>query len=138
MTVAQLTPWVVFLVGVAALLVLDIVESTDVVFALDSVPAVLAVTDDAFVAFTSNVCAILGLRALSFALAGSLQRFAYLIWGLALVLGFVGVKMLLSQVLHVPTCVSLSVIVVAVGGAVLVSLWMTRGGTTPPAAEADR
>ncbi|MCX6373147.1 MAG: hypothetical protein NTX16_08700 [Actinobacteria bacterium] len=75
---------------------------------------------------------MLGLRALYFALAGSLQRFAYLSWGLALVLGFVGVKMLLSRVIHVPTYVSLSVIVVAVGGAVLVSLWMTRGGTTPP------
>lgn len=109
------------------------VESADVVFAVDSVPAVLAVTDDAFVAFTSNVCAILGLRALYFALVGSLQRFAYLSWGLALVLGFVGVKMLLSQVIHVPVYVSLAVIVVAVGGAVLVSLWMTRGGRgTPP------
>jgi tellurite resistance protein TerC len=125
----MLTPLMIALVAV---------ESADVVFAVDSVPAVLAVTDDAFVAFTSNVCAILGLRALYFALAGSLQRFAYLSWGLALVLGFVGVKMLLSQVLHVPTYVSLSVIVVAVGGAVLVSLWMTRGGTKPPPAEADR
>ena len=124
-----LTPLMIALVAV---------ESADVVFAVDSVPAVLAVTDDAFVAFTSNVCAILGLRALYFALAGSLQRFAYLSWGLALVLGFVGVKMLLSQVLHVPTYVSLSVIVVAVGGAVLVSLWMTRGGATPPPAGADR
>jgi tellurite resistance protein TerC len=125
----MLTPLMIALVAV---------ESADVVFAVDSVPAVLAVTDDAFVAFTSNVCAILGLRALYFALAGSLQRFAYLSWGLALVLGFVGVKMLLSQVLHVPTYVSLSVIVVAVGGAVLVSLWMTRAGTQPPPAEADR
>jgi tellurite resistance protein TerC len=104
------------------------VESADVVFAVDSVPAVLAVTDDAFVAFTSNVCAILGLRALYFALAGSLQRFEYLSWGLAIVLGFVGVKMLLSNVIHIPIYVSLGVIVVAVGGAILVSLWMTRGG----------
>ena len=125
----MLTPLMIALVAV---------ESADVVFAVDSVPAVLAVTDDAFVAFTSNVCAILGLRALSFALAGSLQRFAYLSWGLALVLGFVGVKMLLSRVIHVPTYVSLSVIVVAVGGAVLVSLWMTRGGTTTPLEGADR
>jgi tellurite resistance protein TerC len=119
-----LTPLMIALVAV---------ESADVVFAVDSVPAVLAVTDDAFVAFTSNVCAILGLRALYFALAGSLQRFAYLSWGLALVLGFVGVKMLLSKVIHIPVYVSLSVIVVAVGGAVLASLWMTRGGTPPPA-----
>jgi len=119
-----LTPLMIALVAV---------ESADVVFAVDSVPAVLAVTDDAFVAFTSNVAAILGLRALYFALAGSLRRVAYLSWGLALVLGFVGVKMLLSKVIHIPVYVSLSVIVVAVGGAVLASLWMTRDGRgTPP------
>jgi tellurite resistance protein TerC len=114
----MLTPLVIALVAV---------ESADVVFAVDSVPAVLAVTSDPFVAFTSNVCAILGLRALYFALAGSLQRFEYLSWGLAIVLGFVGVKMLLSQVLHIPVYISLGVIVAAVGGAVLFSLWMTRG-----------
>ena len=119
-----LTPLVIALVAV---------ESADIVFAVDSVPAVLAVTSDPFVAFTSNVAAILGLRALYFALAGSLQRFEYLSWGLAIVLGFVGLKMLLSKVIHVPIWVSLAVIVAAVGGAVLVSLWMTRGGTRRPA-----
>ena len=127
----MLTPLVIALVAV---------ESADVVFAVDSVPAVLAVTSDPFVAFTSNICAILGLRALYFALAGSLQRFEYLSWGLAIVLGFVGVKMLLSQVLHIPVYISLGVIVAAVGGAVLFSLWMTRGGTQeeePPAEEPD-
>jgi tellurite resistance protein TerC len=123
-----LTPLVIALVAV---------ESADLLFAVDSVPAVLAVSNDAFVVFTSNVCAILGLRALYFALAGSLQRFEYLSWGLAIVLGFVGVKMLLSKVIHIPIYVSLSVIVVAVGGAVLVSLWMTRGGTQPPRARTD-
>lgn len=123
-----LTPLVIALVAV---------ESADLVFAVDSVPAVLAVTNDPFVAFTSNVCAILGLRALYFALAGSLRRFEYLSWGLAIVLGFVGVKMLLSKVIHVPVYVSLSVIVAAVGGAVLFSLWMTRNGTQPPPAETD-
>jgi tellurite resistance protein TerC len=113
------------------------VESADLVFAVDSVPAVLAVTDDAFVAFTSNVAAILGLRALYFALAGSLQRFEYLSWGLAIVLGFVGFKMLLSKVIHIPIWMSLAVIVAAVGGAILVSLWMTRGGSQagPPSPE---
>jgi len=123
----MLTPLVIALVAV---------ESADVVFAVDSVPAVLAVTSDPFVAFTSNICAILGLRALYFALAGSLQRFEYLSWGLAVVLGFVGAKMLLSQVLHIPVYISLGVIVAAVGGAVLFSLWMTRSGTQeedPPA-----
>jgi len=122
----MLTPLVIALVAV---------ESADIVFAVDSVPAVLAVTSDPFVAFTSNVAAILGLRALYFALAGSLQRFQYLSWGLAFVLGFVGFKMLLSKVIHVPIWVSLAVIVAAVGGAILVSLWMTRGGAQ--AAEAE-
>jgi tellurite resistance protein TerC len=121
--VRLLTPLVIALVAV---------ESADLVFAVDSVPAVLAVTSDPFVAFTSNVAAILGLRALYFALAGSLQRFEYLSWGLAIVLGFVGLKMLLSKVIHVPIWVSLAVIVAAVGSSVLVSLWMTRGGTPPP------
>jgi len=123
----MLTPLVIALVAV---------ESADVVFAVDSVPAVLAVTSDPFVAFTSNICAILGLRALYFALAGSLQRFEYLSWGLAIVLGFVGAKMLLSQILHIPIYISLGVIVAAVGGAVLFSLWMTRSGMQeedPPA-----
>jgi tellurite resistance protein TerC len=114
------------------------VESADLVFAIDSVPAVLAVTDDAFVAFTSNVAAILGLRALYFALAGSLQRFAYLSWGLAAVLAFVGAKMLLADVFHVPVYVSLAVIAVCVGASIVASLWLTRGGRgePPPAAEA--
>jgi tellurite resistance protein TerC len=102
------------------------VESADIVFAVDSVPAVLAVSDDAFVVFTSNVFAILGLRALYFALAGSLQRLEYLSWGLAVVLAFVGAKMLLSTVVHIPIYLSLAVIVIAVGGAVVASLWMTR------------
>jgi len=124
----MMTPLVIALVAV---------ESADVVFAVDSVPAVLAVTRDPFVAFTSNVAAILGLRALYFALAGSLQRFEYLSWGLAIVLGFVGMKMLLSQVIHIPIYVSLGVIVLAVGGAILVSLWMTRGRTQPPATGID-
>jgi tellurite resistance protein TerC len=97
-------------------LALVAVESADVVFAVDSVPAVLAISTDTFVVFTSNIAAILGLRALYFALAGTLQRFEYLSWGLAAVLAFVGVKMLLSDVLHVP-----------IGSSMLVSWWLTRG-----------
>jgi tellurite resistance protein TerC len=107
------------------------VESADVVFAVDSVPAVLAVSDDAFVVFTSNVAAILGLRSLYFALAGSLQRFEYLSWGLAAVLGFVGMKMLLADFVHVPIYLSLTVIVIAVGGSIVASLWLTRGRHKP-------
>jgi tellurite resistance protein TerC len=117
-----LTPLAVALVAV---------ESADLVFAVDSVPAVLAVSDDAFVVFTSNVAAILGLRALYFALAGSLQRFEYLSWGLAAVLGFVGAKMLLADLVHVPISVSLAVIVIAVGGSIVVSLWLTRHRPKP-------
>lgn len=108
-------------------LALVAVESADLVFAVDSVPAVLAVTDDVFVAFTSNVAAILGLRALYFALAGSLERFEYLSWGLAAVLGFVGAKMLLADLIHIPIYMSLTVVVIAVGGAIVASLWLTRG-----------
>lgn len=108
-------------------LALVAIESADVVFAIDSVPAVLAVSNITFVVFTSNIAAILGLRSLYFALAGSLQRFEYLSWGLAVVLGFVGVKMLLSHWLHIPVLISLGVIVVAVGTAVAVSLVLTRG-----------
>ena len=113
-----MTPLVIALVAI---------ESADLVFAIDSVPAVLAISNITFVVFTSNIAAILGLRSLYFALAGSLQRFEYLSWGLACVLGFVGVKMLISHWLHIPVLVSLGVIVVAVGTAVIVSLVLTRG-----------
>jgi len=108
-------------------LALVAIESADLVFAIDSVPAVLAVSNITFVVFTSNIAAILGLRSLYFALAGSLQRFEYLSWGLAVVLGFVGVKMLISHWLHIDVLISLGVIVVAVGTSVIVSLVLTRG-----------
>ncbi len=103
------------------------IESADLVFAIDSVPAVLAISSITFVVFTSNIAAILGLRSLYFALAGTLQRFEYLSWGLAAVLGFVGVKMLVSDLVHIPVLASLAFIVLAVGSSVLVSLMLTRG-----------
>ena len=103
------------------------IESADLVFAIDSVPAVLAISTNTFVVFTSNIAAILGLRSLYFALAGSLQRFEYLSWGLAAVLGFVGIKMLISDWVHIPVLVSLAVIAVAIGGSIVVSLILTRG-----------
>ena len=111
--VRLLTPLAVALVAI---------ESTDLVFAFDSVPAVLAVTDDPFVAFTSNVAAILGMRSLYVTLAGTLRRFTYLNWGFAVVLGFVGAKMLLADVVHVPAWTSLAVILAAVGSAMAASL----------------
>jgi tellurite resistance protein TerC len=105
-------------------LVLLAVEATDVVFAVDSVPAVLAVTQDRFIAYTSNIFAILGLRSMFFLLAGSLDKFHYLRYGLSIVLIFIGAKMLVGQGLHyhLPIWAALLVILVILGGSVLLSL----------------
>lgn len=104
-------------------LVLLLIESTDLVFAVDSIPAIFAVTDDPFIVFTSNIFAILGLRALYFVLSGYLAGLAYLKPALAAVLVFVGAKMLLVDVYKIPSLVSLAVIVliltVAIGASVL-------------------
>lgn len=97
------------------LLVLIVVETTDVMFAADSIPAVLAITRDTFIVYTSNVFAILGLRSLYFALAGLIEAFQFLNVGLAVILGFIGVKMLLSAKYPIPTEIALAVV-----GAVLV------------------
>jgi len=104
------------------LLVLFVVETTDVAFAVDSIPAIFAVTSDPFIVYTSNIFAILGLRSLYFLLAGVIDRFHYLKVGLALVLVFVGVKMLLLEVYKIPIELSLLVIVTLLGGAVITSL----------------
>jgi tellurite resistance protein TerC len=111
------TPLLVALVAIAV---------TDVVFALDSIPAVFGVTRDLFVVFTSNAFAVLGLRAMYFLLAGSADRFVYLKPGIALLLVFIGVKMLLYDVVHMPVWVSLVVIAAVGGGAVAASLWRER------------
>jgi len=102
--------------------VLVLVEVTDVVFAVDSIPAILAVTRSEFLVFSSNAFAILGLRALYFLLAGAADKLRYLNVGLGVILGFVGVKMLLADVYHIPTALSLGVIAVALTITVLVSL----------------
>ncbi len=99
-------------------IVLLAVETTDLIFAIDSIPAVLAITDDPFIVYTSNVFAILGLRALYFALAGVMGMFSYLHYGLAVVLVWVGTKMLLTDVYKVPIGISLGVI----AGVLLVSI----------------
>lgn len=109
-------------------LVLVVIEATDVVFAVDSIPAIFAVTRDTFIVYTSNIFAILGLRALFFLLAGTLRRFVYLRHGLAVVLGFIGVKMLVSECCHIPIAVSLAVVSGILGLAIAASLWKTRGG----------
>jgi tellurite resistance protein TerC len=107
-------------------LVLVLVETTDLIFALDSIPAIFAVTRDAFIVFTSNVFAILGLRSLYFVLAGAIQYFRYLKIGLSIVLVFIGLKMLLMEYLHIPTPVSLGVIVLVIVGSILLSVKATR------------
>jgi len=98
------------------------VEFTDLVFAVDSIPAVLAVTQDPFIVFTSNIFAILGLRSLYFVLAGVVQKFRYLKVGLALVLVFVGVKMTIVDILKIPVGISLAVIGTLITGAIVWSL----------------
>jgi tellurite resistance protein TerC len=108
------------------LAVLIVVETTDVLFAVDSIPAIFAVTTNTFIVFTSNAFAILGLRALYFLLAGVLDRFQYLKAGLAAVLVFVGVKMLVSDWYHVPIWASLLVITALIGGSIMVSLRRTE------------
>jgi tellurite resistance protein TerC len=104
------------------LLALVAIEAADIVFAVDSIPAVLAVTTDPFIVFTSNIFAILGLRSLYFALAGTARKFHYLTIGLALVLVFVGLKMVLAAVYKPPILLSLGVIAVLLAGAVVASL----------------
>ena len=106
--------------------VLLVVETTDIMFAVDSVPAVLAITRDPFIVYTSNVFAILGLRALYFSLAGMMAMFHYLNYGLAVILMFVGAKMLTSGFLHVPIHVALGVVVLVLAAAVVASLLFPR------------
>jgi tellurite resistance protein TerC len=105
---------------------LVLVELCDVVFALDSIPAIFAVTLDPFIVFTSNIFAILGLRSLFFLLAGLVDRFVYLKVGLAAVLVFVGLKMTLVDFFHVPSALSLGIIAALLGASVGASLWKTR------------
>ncbi len=100
------------LLATPLLIVLVVVETTDLIFALDSIPAILAITQDSFIVFTSNAFAILGLRALYFALAGFMHKFSYLKTGLSVILVFIGIKMLLSDLIHISTLFSLIFIAV--------------------------
>jgi tellurite resistance protein TerC len=112
------------------LLVLVAVEVTDIVFAVDSIPAIFAVTSDPFIVYTSNIFAILGLRSLYFLLAGVIGQFHYLKIGLALVLAFVGTKMLIADVYKIPIMVSLLVVAMLIAGAILASLLRPRQPST--------
>jgi tellurite resistance protein TerC len=106
------------------LLVLIVVETTDLVFAVDSIPAVLAISRDSFIVYTSNVFAILGLRSMYFALAGLMDIFHYLSYGLSVILSFIGVKMLISGYIHIPTGWALGVVVGVLALSVIASvLW---------------
>ena len=102
--------------------VLVVVATTDVIFAVDSIPAIFAVTQDPFIVFAANAFAILGMRALYFLLAGMMDRFAYLSEGLAVILAFIGAKMLAIDVWHVPIWLSLSVIAAVLAGSAVLSL----------------
>jgi len=104
------------------LAVLVVIEASDVVFAVDSIPAIFAVTADPFIVFTSNIFAILGLRSLYFVLASAMGKFRYLNTGLGLVLSFVGAKMLLADIYKIPILVSLGVVAALLGGAIVASI----------------
>jgi tellurite resistance protein TerC len=108
--------------GTPLLVVLVVVESTDVVFAVDSIPAILAITPDPFLVFTSNIFAVLGLRALFFALSGFMRKFHYLHYGLAAILAFIGLRMLFSEWFHLPPVVTLGMVGSILALSVLASL----------------
>jgi tellurite resistance protein TerC len=110
------------------------VEVSDLIFAVDSIPAIFAVTTDPFIVFTSNIFAILGLRSMYFLLANIITRFAYLKVGLSFVLMFVGAKMLLADVIHLPILLSLGVIAAILAGSIVFSLWKAPR-TQPPGSQ---
>jgi hypothetical protein len=111
------------------LIVLLMVETSDVVFALDSIPAVFGISRDPFIVFTSNVCAVMGLRAMFFLLQNVLDKFAYLKYGLGLVLAYIGAKMILAEgtlglldPLHIPIGISLGIVAGLIAGSMAISL----------------
>ena len=119
-------------------LVLLCIESMDLVFAVDSIPAVFAITRDQFIIYTSNVCAILGLRSLYFVLAHIIDRFIYLKTGLAIVLGFVGIKMIGADLFHIPIWISLGFILTVLAVTITASMRATRGRTPKEIRKAAR
>jgi len=114
------------IVATPLFLILLIVESTDLVFAVDSIPAIFAVTREPFIVYTSNVFAILGLRALYFLLANVMDKFQYLKLGLSAVLTFIGIKMVIVDLYHIPVGLSLAIVASILTIAVLASLWKAR------------
>ncbi len=118
-------------------IVLIMIETTDVMFAVDSIPAILAISRDPFIVYSSNVFAILGLRALFFALAGIMQLFEYLHYGLAAILIFVGLKMLLSEWIHLPVWIALSVIAIILTGTIGFSVLQAKKEEAAKPIESD-
>src|SRR5450432_4676846 len=114
-------------------LVLIVIDVMDLVFAVDSIPAVLAITQDTFIVYTSNICAILGLRSLYFLLANLVSRFVYLRIGLAIILCLVGIKMIAAAWIHIPNWLSLVVIVTVLGLTILISWTATKDQPAPAA-----
>jgi len=111
-------------------LVLLVIDVMDLVFAVDSIPAVFAITQDTFIVYTSNICAILGLRSLYFLLANLMDRFVYLRIGLSIILVFVGLKMILSKTFPIPNYISLVVILAILLITICASIFMTRNAAT--------
>jgi len=109
-------------------IVLVIVDTTDIIFATDSIPAIFAVTRDPFIVYTSNICAVLGLRALYFLLANVVDKFVYLKLGLSVVLVFIGAKMLLEAFIHIPIVAALGVVGVVLGTSIVASMKWPRTG----------
>jgi tellurite resistance protein TerC len=119
------------LIATPLFLVLVLVETTDLIFAVDSIPAIFAVTRDPFIVYTSNIFAILGLRALYFLLAGVMDKFHYLKLGLAFVLCFVGVKMLIMDLYKIPIAASLVVVASLLAGSIVASLFWPQAEPPP-------
>ncbi len=111
-------------------LALLLIESADIVFAIDSIPAVIAITHDPFIIITSNIFAILGLRALYFALAGIIEIFSYLKYGVAVILAYVGIKMIISDLYKIPTIISLAIILICIIVSIIISLVNYRKNPT--------
>ena len=107
-------------------LTMIVIEVTDLIFAVDSIPAIFAITRDPFIVYTSNICAILGLRSLYFLLAGLMDRFIYLRTGLAFVLAFVGIKMIIADYLPIPRSLSLGIIVLILAVTIGISMMKTQ------------
>ena len=112
------------------LLVLILVELSDVIFAVDSIPAIFAVTTDPFLVLTSNLFAILGLRAMYFLLAGVAERFSLLKYGLAAILTFIGIKMLIIDFYHIPIAVSLATVAGILALTLLINAWVNHRRAT--------